>query len=198
MLVEDLALGLFSAAPDGTPLGSCGDMSVFSLVKTLPLPDGGALWLKQPSPAALKRLRPAPLRQILAAGKGLLRRSLPPGPGARKNTGSGTVRAPSQRWQPRAGIRADDMAGQMPRPTRLLLKLTDPGEQAARIRRNYLMLQNGIPRTAALPPADARSAERRLPGLLSAVLPGCRHAAPGPDRRRHPVRPFLAPAPPGG
>jgi dTDP-4-amino-4,6-dideoxygalactose transaminase len=43
-LVEDCALGLFSAEGN-RPLGSTGDAAVFSLTKSLPVPDGGVLLL---------------------------------------------------------------------------------------------------------------------------------------------------------
>ena len=46
-LIEDCALSLFSAAPEG-PLGSFGDIGVFCLYKTLPLPHGGTLALNRP------------------------------------------------------------------------------------------------------------------------------------------------------
>ncbi len=65
-LIEDCALSLFSC--DGNvPLGRSGDISVFSLTKTLPVPDGGVLainnselkmksWnLKAPNPATIFR-----------------------------------------------------------------------------------------------------------------------------------------------
>ena len=42
LLVEDCALSLLSQ-PDGRPLGSTGDWSIFCLYKTLPLPHGGVL-----------------------------------------------------------------------------------------------------------------------------------------------------------
>ena len=43
-LLEDCALALFSDGPDGS-LGRLGDAAVFSLPKTLPVPDGGILSL---------------------------------------------------------------------------------------------------------------------------------------------------------
>jgi len=46
-LVEDCALGLFSAE-GSRPLGSTGDAAVFSLTKSLPVPDGGVLLLNNP------------------------------------------------------------------------------------------------------------------------------------------------------
>ena len=45
LVIEDNAHGLYSTDARGHPLGSFGDMAVFSFGKTLPLPDGGALVL---------------------------------------------------------------------------------------------------------------------------------------------------------
>jgi dTDP-4-amino-4,6-dideoxygalactose transaminase len=42
-LIEDNAHGLYSEDAEHRPLGSFGDISVFSFKKTLPIPDGGAL-----------------------------------------------------------------------------------------------------------------------------------------------------------
>jgi len=46
-LIEDCALALFSRAGD-TKLGTYGDVSIFSLTKSLPVPDGGALVINNP------------------------------------------------------------------------------------------------------------------------------------------------------
>jgi len=48
LLVEDTTHGLFSETSDGRPLGSLGDMSVFSIGKTLAVPNGAVLYLKAP------------------------------------------------------------------------------------------------------------------------------------------------------
>ena len=40
-VVEDCARGAFSRDPDGVPLGSTGDLAIYSLHKTLPVPNGG-------------------------------------------------------------------------------------------------------------------------------------------------------------
>ncbi|MCX5704161.1 MAG: DegT/DnrJ/EryC1/StrS family aminotransferase [Candidatus Omnitrophica bacterium] len=46
-LIEDCALSLFSS--DGLKkLGDCGEIAVFSLPKTLPVPDGGVLVINNP------------------------------------------------------------------------------------------------------------------------------------------------------
>jgi dTDP-4-amino-4,6-dideoxygalactose transaminase len=45
-VLEDNAHGLYSLDADGKPLGSFGDIGVFSFPKTLPVPDGGALVIR--------------------------------------------------------------------------------------------------------------------------------------------------------
>jgi dTDP-4-amino-4,6-dideoxygalactose transaminase len=51
-LVEDCALALFSSGPAG-PLGRQGDAAIFSLRKSLPVPDGGVLMLRDSPPLGL-------------------------------------------------------------------------------------------------------------------------------------------------
>jgi len=43
VLVEDCALACFSRMPTGEPLGSVGDLAVFCLYKSIPVPHGGVL-----------------------------------------------------------------------------------------------------------------------------------------------------------
>ncbi|MFY0311271.1 DegT/DnrJ/EryC1/StrS family aminotransferase [Leisingera sp. D0M16] len=169
VLIEDLALGLFSCGPDGTPLGQKGDMSVFSLVKTLPLPDGGALWLRQARPGALARLSPAPLRPVLAGFKGVLRRSVSAPPPVR----AAAEAAPAQleAWHPRAGIDPADMAGRIPLLTRLLLRLTDAGATRAAHRANYKALQEGVPRRAGMRPLLPDLPEGACPAFFPLFTP---------------------------
>jgi hypothetical protein len=47
ILIEDNALGLFSLYHN-IPLGSFGDASIFCLYKSLPIPDGGLIWINNP------------------------------------------------------------------------------------------------------------------------------------------------------
>jgi perosamine synthetase len=47
---EDCALSLFSRTPEGTPLGTFGDASVFCFYKSLPVPNGGLLLGTLPTP----------------------------------------------------------------------------------------------------------------------------------------------------
>jgi hypothetical protein len=56
-IIEDCALSLFSGAPQG-PLGSFGDIGIFCLYKTLPLPHGGTLSLNRPGLEIPPRPRP--------------------------------------------------------------------------------------------------------------------------------------------
>jgi perosamine synthetase len=53
LLIEDCAHGLYSTTLDRLPLGSFGDAAIFSLRKSLPLPDGGALVVRQRNGAAV-------------------------------------------------------------------------------------------------------------------------------------------------
>lgn len=48
LIIEDCAHALLSFSETSAPLGSMGDASIFSLRKTLPVPDGGALHLRSP------------------------------------------------------------------------------------------------------------------------------------------------------
>lgn len=48
-LIEDCALSFLAKLPDGRPVGSVGDVALFSVYKTLPVPDGAALIINDPS-----------------------------------------------------------------------------------------------------------------------------------------------------
>jgi dTDP-4-amino-4,6-dideoxygalactose transaminase len=49
LLIEDNAHGLYATDERGRPLGGFGDLAVFSLTKSLPLPDGGVMLFNRPS-----------------------------------------------------------------------------------------------------------------------------------------------------
>ena len=81
MLFEDCALALFSSYPDGSPIGSRGEASVFSFPKTLPCPDGGALtWTSDwPGPGLLSSPPlGTTLRGVASRGKSWLNRQFVP------------------------------------------------------------------------------------------------------------------------
>ena len=65
-LVEDCALALFSRDGDGF-VGRVGDVAVFSFRKTIPVPDGGALVVNNPSLEIVGSLKQPPLTPVLAA-----------------------------------------------------------------------------------------------------------------------------------
>jgi len=72
-LLEDCALALFSTGPDGN-LGRLGDAAVFSLPKTLPVPDGGVLSLPATADGELDPLVAPPWRPLLRRTLPLLKR----------------------------------------------------------------------------------------------------------------------------
>src|SRR5712691_2504104 len=65
LLIEDCALALLSRLGE-RPLGSFGDAAVFCFYKTLPVPNGGALLLRKPSPIRLPKTVPPSLTSTMA------------------------------------------------------------------------------------------------------------------------------------
>jgi dTDP-4-amino-4,6-dideoxygalactose transaminase len=65
-LVEDCALALFSRAVDGF-VGRMGDVAIYSFRKTVPVPDGGAVVLNNPSLQMVGALGQPSLAPVLAA-----------------------------------------------------------------------------------------------------------------------------------
>ncbi len=64
-LIEDCALSLLST--DGTfDLGARGDVSIFCLYKSLPVPNGGALKFNKPRHGTCKKLRSPPMATVLS------------------------------------------------------------------------------------------------------------------------------------
>lgn len=151
VLIEDLALGLYSTDAGGTPLGQAGAMSVFSLVKTLPVPDGGALWLRDPAArAALPDFVPPPMRRTAAGLASLVRR------GRRRKSlvdrFADTDPAALDAWDPSAGIAPGVPPRRASVATALLLRLTDHAGVAAAHRRAWHALEAVVPATPAIHP----------------------------------------------
>jgi hypothetical protein len=143
LLIEDNAHGLFSRDGQGRALGCRAPLGVFSLRKTLPLPNGGALAVNDPSLAG----RVAPELPFLPQGAGRrgLLRSLAPLFGAR---GVWSLIHLSRRWRAlRTGceIPPPDPEGEErisggPEPCAELgrpLLVLDPAQEAARRRSLY-------------------------------------------------------------
>jgi dTDP-4-amino-4,6-dideoxygalactose transaminase len=64
-LIEDCALALLSKLGD-RPLGSFGDAAIFNLYKTLPVPNGGALLVRNPGTGRLPKVSPPSLSSTIA------------------------------------------------------------------------------------------------------------------------------------
>jgi dTDP-4-amino-4,6-dideoxygalactose transaminase len=63
LLIEDVAQS-WLASVEGRPLGSFGDMAIFSFYKAVGLPEGGALWSSRPTEVAVQR-RPGGTARLL-------------------------------------------------------------------------------------------------------------------------------------
>ena len=76
MLLEDCAHGLFSDGRNG-PLGADSDASIYSLTKTLPVPDGGILTLRRAPMGGTAGLPAPPGTRIRPAMMPLIRSGVP-------------------------------------------------------------------------------------------------------------------------
>jgi hypothetical protein len=157
VLIEDLALGLLSRG--GTPaIGTTGDMTVFSLVKTLPLPDGGALWLRDKNvAAALKRQG---IRANLRGAR-LMARRIGQKRGTLVDRFARADQSALDRWDPGAGFpKGAALKGASGLSNVLMSRMPFDDIRAAH-RRNYSKLWQGL--TAAVPSASARPLLPALP-----------------------------------
>lgn len=157
-LIEDCALSLFSH-DNGIWLGSVGDLALFSVYKTLPLPHGGFLVTKHARPAA--RLRPAPRKSTLVHTLDLLHRGLQASGWMQVETQlarashrlarmihwdrSRTIAAGGARWDPR--LLAYGASGW----SAWLMQFTNPQEVVARRRRNFAHLASRLRSHLCLP-----------------------------------------------
>jgi dTDP-4-amino-4,6-dideoxygalactose transaminase len=150
-LIEDCALSLFSR-DNGTWLGSVGDLALFSVYKTLPLPHGGFLVTKQPHPPV--RLRRAPWHSTFAQTLDLIQHGMRLGGWAQlEGWVRGTAGWIGRRihWTPNQTIGS----GGATWDARLLeygasswtvwlMHLTDPEQVVARRRANFLRLASRL------------------------------------------------------
>ena len=169
-LIEDCALSLFSRA-DGTWLGSVGDLALFSIYKTLPVPHGGYLV----APTALSVLRPPPAmstfvqtldlmhQTLTAAGWDGLERAASRASGfvtrlLRWNRRA-TVSSGGSQWDPRL------VAYRASRWTIHLMRFTDREQVVARRRANYARLAAHLRPHVPVPFPDL------APGTCPLLLP---------------------------
>lgn len=162
-VIEDLALGLYSTHPDGMPLGQGGDMAVFSLVKTLPLPDGGALWLRDRPVQPLPALAGPPLRRTAAGLKSLVsnrkRKRI-------RDALAGQDEAARDAWDGAAGFSGPQEARAASLATRALIRLTDHVALARARSRAYCKLHAALPDTERLRPLLAAAPVGACPAFF--------------------------------
>lgn len=171
-LIEDCALALFSRT-NGTWLGSVGDLAIFSIYKTLPVPHGG--YLVAPRTGALSELRSPPLMSTFVQTLDLAHHTL------EASGWSGVERAASRaagfvrrllrwnrqttvssggpRWDPR------QVAYGASRWTQQLMRLTNRDRVVARRRANYARLAVRLRGHVSIPFPDL------APGTCPLLLP---------------------------
>lgn len=147
-LIEDCCHALFSSC-NGQPLGTFGDMAVFSQRKSLPLPDGGALFFNS---APLPPSHPEQPRESVAVKKalGMLFRtqlhassdgSLPfPFEHLARLVNRSVARASGRRYDTGMLIDADRCNLGMSRLSRAIMNRTDSAHLVRQRRVNYLHL----------------------------------------------------------
>lgn len=170
VLIEDNAHGLFSRDETGALLGSRGDLGLFSLRKTLPLPNGAALavtaqrgW-KVPEQGAFGA--EADLRRLMKTGSRLLAGKL----GSRRTLQGLTLLRDLRRLRtgsrlPRPDPRSEKELPSPERPCRALarpLTAADPAAEAKRRRALYAFLS---------PRLDKAGAELIFDALPHGVVP---------------------------
>jgi len=183
LLIEDAAHGLYSRDEAGRPLGSLGDMAVFSFRKTLPLPDGGALVLSgRVAPNGPSGHRPGPLaiagRTYEILGYAALERSPRAARLAKRwaadplveglkhalaVAGSSTAKAS---FGPFDRLNPDRADWRMSSLSRYLLRRVDADEVARRRRRNFRLLGSLVSDGARARPLLSRWPEGACPSCF--------------------------------
>lgn len=139
ILIEDLALG-FLSEPGPCQMGQVGDMTIYSLVKTVPLPDGGALRLKS-NGACGSLIRPG-LKTNLRGARNVLRRMrTASGPLVDKFAGADS--ATMDEWDPAAGV-TDGPPVAMSAVSRMVLPRLQLHAIRTAHRKNYQKLWSGL------------------------------------------------------
>lgn len=167
-LIEDCAVALFAESHDG-PVGRAGDAAIFSFRKTLPVPDGGALLLRDHDDPGVDELRLPPARairrdlmklltstvrqRIPGRLEAMLPRQVDYDVGPNTETGDLASLADDDRFDPRTANWA--MSG----VSRRIASGVDPDELRRRRRANFERLVEGLrqessvrPLIPALPP----------------------------------------------
>ncbi len=191
--IEDAAHALFSLDPAGRPLGSRGEAAVFCPRKSLGVPDGGAILVRE-GQARLVDRRPGGREMLrstlsLAAARAAVSRFSPLRRAASRAIGRVSIGDAAARegeltdvvigeW----GLEPEDMENAAARPSRLtsaLVRRANPHRLRERRRRNYSILAAELADLAPEPfrtlpdgtaplyfPALARDRDRAITGLL--------------------------------
>jgi hypothetical protein len=171
-LIEDCTLSLFSR--DGSQwLGSAGDIAIYSIYKTLPMPHGGYLITK--GEHRVPDLDGAPLRSTVAQTMDLINQTLRVTGWARvERTITRTTRALKRalRWNRSATIQAGGalwdsrlLGHAASRSVRAWMRLVDRDRVIARRRRKFQPPRVAVERSGVVPVRGAAA------GCLSVVLP---------------------------
>lgn len=131
-VVEDAALCLYGRARDGTPVGHRGDIGIFSLVKFLPLPDGGAL-VERKVREGEGGARGPDWRAVLGRVKGIARASAGLGRPGRAAAAPSAEIGPTEAL---GGLEPGRAAWTISTPSRMLLRHWDHARTAEIRRRN--------------------------------------------------------------
>lgn len=189
-LIEDNAHGLLSQDPAGRWLGSRGDVGIFSLVKTLPIPDGGVLMVNPDaglaastfSGTAPDRLKIAgrfkfllektlsqryqgTMRHIKRYGTDPLTAAIKRLRKAKLSAGTSPTNAPADdaNYRHIVALREESIQWRMSRLARALLPHFDYGEIIRHRRDNFLYLAEHFPDSAALRPLFAALPQNTCP-----------------------------------
>jgi hypothetical protein len=148
-VIEDCALALFSR--DGeVPLGARGDLGIFCLYKTVPVPNGGVLVVNAPGVPMPPEPRPAPLVSTVSHAVGALLANAAVRLGDAGVALREGLRAVSRAVRRGTGVRPISTGTRLFDPaaadlgmsplSHLVLRNVDPGEVVAARRRNYFLL----------------------------------------------------------
>jgi dTDP-4-amino-4,6-dideoxygalactose transaminase len=173
-LIEDCTHTLFGTIA-GRPVGSFGDVAVFSFRKILPVQDGGALVLKNPRAAFPKPHAFAPLGYQLRMAKWTLDASragefapqaVPAGapallPVGAVHSAAAAARGPDSQEDP--SFIAECLRFPMSLASRLLLASTSPRKVAEARRRNHAFLARRLSGIPALQPCFPALPEGAVP-----------------------------------
>jgi dTDP-4-amino-4,6-dideoxygalactose transaminase len=153
-VIEDCALALYSAE-GARPLGSTGELAVFCFYKSVPVPNGGALVVNDPSiRGALPRTVPPPAASTLSHAVGSLLSHLAFRAGEPGRRVRDTARAAARLVRGATGLRPISTGTSRFDPaavhlgmsglSRRILRRVDPEEVVAARRRNWYLLLGAL------------------------------------------------------